>query len=106
MTTSTIPVVTNYTSAEHTQTVADLFGTAGTALAITSVTDYVRLWNTRSLQVNNRRRPYVEMEGWPSLIGGVYLPSTSAPVGRTAAGLPRRPSSVAQPTAHSGRPHP
>ena len=46
------------------------------------------LWNTRSLQVNNRRRPYVEMEGWPSLIGGVYLPSTSAPVGRTAAGLP------------------
>ena len=46
------------------------------------------LWSTRSLQVNGRQRSYVELEGWPALIGGAYLPSTAAPVGRTQAGLP------------------
>lgn len=46
------------------------------------------LWSDRVIEVNGRPRSYIEMEGWPALIGGVYLPSTSAPVGRTEAGLP------------------
>ncbi|HQY14340.1 MAG TPA: amidase family protein [Ilumatobacteraceae bacterium] len=45
-------------------------------------------WNTREIFVNGRQRSYVELEGWPALIGAAYLPSTSAPVGRTRAGLP------------------
>lgn len=45
-------------------------------------------WSDRVIQVNSRDRRYLELEGWPALIGGVYLPSTSAPVGFTAAGLP------------------
>ncbi len=46
------------------------------------------LWSDRVIEVNGRQRSYTEMEGWPALIGGVYLPSTAAPVGRTDAGLP------------------
>jgi amidase len=51
------------------------------------------LWSDRVIEVNGRPRSYIEMEGWPALIGGVYLPSTSATVGRmaqgrTPAGLP------------------
>jgi amidase len=45
-------------------------------------------WDTRTLEVNGRVRPYLEMEGWPALVGAAYLPSTSVPVGRTPAGLP------------------
>ncbi len=45
-------------------------------------------WDTRSITVNERERRYLELEGWPALVGAAYLPSTSAPVGRTAAGLP------------------
>ena len=45
-------------------------------------------WDTRSITVNGRHRRYLELEGWPALVGAAYLPSTSAPVGRTAAGLP------------------
>ncbi|MGB8858813.1 MAG: amidase family protein [Ilumatobacteraceae bacterium] len=45
-------------------------------------------WRDRRLIVNGRDRSYVEIEGWPALVGGAYLPSTSTPVGRTAAGLP------------------
>ncbi len=45
-------------------------------------------WDTRVLQVNGRERRYLEMEGWPALVGAAYLPSTSVPVGRTATGLP------------------
>lgn len=45
-------------------------------------------WRSRIVVVNGRERSYIEMEGWPALIGSAYLPSTAAPVGRTAAGLP------------------
>ena len=46
------------------------------------------LWSNRRITINGRERDYVEIEGWPALIGSVYLPSTSVPVGRTAGGLP------------------
>jgi len=46
------------------------------------------LWSNRRITVNGRERSYVEIEGWPALIGSAYLPSTSVPVGRTVAGLP------------------
>ena len=46
------------------------------------------LWSNRRITVNGRDRDYVEIEGWPALIGSVYLPSTSVPIGRTPDGLP------------------
>ncbi len=46
------------------------------------------LWSNRRITINGRERDYVEIEGWPALIGSVYLPSTSVPIGRTAGGLP------------------
>lgn len=46
------------------------------------------LWSNRHIIVNGRERDYAEIEGWPALIGSVYLPSTSVPVGRTPGGLP------------------
>jgi amidase len=45
-------------------------------------------WATRDFVVNGVSVPYYSLEAWPALIGSAYLPSTSAPVGRTAAGLP------------------
>ncbi len=45
-------------------------------------------WATRDIVVNGATVPYSVLDAWPSLIGSVYLPSTSAPVGRTSAGLP------------------
>ena len=45
-------------------------------------------WRERRLTINGVDRSYIEMEGWPALVGGAYLPSTSTPVGRTLAGLP------------------
>jgi amidase len=45
-------------------------------------------WYDRTLTINGRIRPYLELEGWPALVGGAYLPSTATPVGRTVAGLP------------------
>lgn len=45
-------------------------------------------WRSRVVVVNGRERSYIEMEGWPALIGSAYLPSTAAPVGLTSAGLP------------------
>jgi len=45
-------------------------------------------WNTREIVVNGATVPYNVLDAWPALIGAVYLPSTSAPVGRTSAGLP------------------
>ena len=45
--------------------------------------------DARTLEVNGVKRPYYHaLIAWAALIGVVYLPSTSAPVGRTAAGLP------------------
>jgi amidase len=59
---------------------------------VTIVTAFLHLqeglWSDRQIVVNDRVRDYVEIEGWPALIGAAYLPSTSTPVGRTAAGLP------------------
>lgn len=45
-------------------------------------------WATREIVVNGASVPYIALEAWPALIGSAYLPSTSAPVGRTAGGLP------------------
>jgi amidase len=43
---------------------------------------------SRVISVNGRQRRYEELCTWPCLIGSAYLPSTAAPVGFTAAGLP------------------
>jgi amidase len=45
-------------------------------------------WATRTIVVNGIVLPYLTLEAWPALIGSAYLPSTSTPVGHTAAGLP------------------
>jgi amidase len=45
-------------------------------------------WRERRLTINGVDRSYIEVEGWPALVGGAYLPSTSTPVGRTPGGLP------------------
>jgi len=45
-------------------------------------------WATREVSINKAIVPYLTLEAWPALIGSVYLPSTSAPVGRTPGGLP------------------
>ena len=45
-------------------------------------------WADREVVINGAIVPYLSLEAWPALIGSAYLPSTSAPVGRTAAGLP------------------
>ncbi len=43
----------------------------------------------RTLMVNGVKKPYFDaLIPWAGLIGMVYLPSTCAPVGRTAGGLP------------------
>ena len=47
-------------------------------------------WATRRITVNGVDRSYIDLEGWPALIGSVYLPSTVVPVGLTASGLPDR----------------
>ncbi|MEP7201449.1 MAG: amidase family protein [Ilumatobacteraceae bacterium] len=45
-------------------------------------------WDTRDFVVNGVTVPYLVLDEWPAIIGSVYLPSTSAPVGRTSTGLP------------------
>ena len=45
-------------------------------------------WADREFVVNDKTVPYYSLEAWPALIGSAYLPSTSAPVGRTAADVP------------------
>jgi amidase len=45
-------------------------------------------WQSRQFPVDGVSVPYLSLEAWPALIGSAYLPSTSAPVGHTAAGLP------------------
>jgi len=52
------------------------------------VHDHSSNWATRRIGVDGVDRSYVEIEGWPALIGSVYLPSTVVPVGLTASGLP------------------
>ena len=42
----------------------------------------------RVIQVNGSARPYTDQLDWAGLIGMALLPSTVAPAGRTAAGLP------------------
>ena len=46
------------------------------------------VWSKRRMAINGRQRDYLEIEGWPALIGSAYLPSTAVPVGRTPDGLP------------------
>lgn len=43
---------------------------------------------TRRIHVGGLDLPYVLLGAWAALIGSVYLPSTSVPVGRTPGGLP------------------
>jgi amidase len=50
--------------------------------------DQVGTWATRQIVVDGVTAPYGALEAWPALIGSAYLPSTSTPVGLTAAGLP------------------
>ena len=45
-------------------------------------------WMDRKIVINGEHVPYFTLDAWPALIGSAYLPSTSAPVGRTAGGLP------------------
>jgi len=42
----------------------------------------------RKFAVNGRERPYTDFIVWPGLVGVCYLPSTVAPTGLTADGLP------------------
>jgi amidase len=42
----------------------------------------------RSMRGSGRRRRYVDQMMWSGLVGQAHLPATTAPVGRTAAGLP------------------
>ena len=44
--------------------------------------------SSRVMRVGGAEVPYFLLGAWASLIGSAYLPSTSTPVGRTAAGLP------------------
>ena len=44
--------------------------------------------SSRIMRVGGVDVPYFLLGAWASLIGAAYLPSTSTPVGRTAAGLP------------------
>ena len=43
---------------------------------------------TRSLRVDDKRRPYTDHLSWTALATTAYLPATSAPVGVTPEGLP------------------
>lgn len=45
-------------------------------------------WGDRVIRIGESERPYLELEAWPAIVGAAYLPSTSVPVGFTAAGLP------------------
>lgn len=42
----------------------------------------------RSVMVDGRERPYLDLLWWTVLVGGVYLPATVIPVGTAADGLP------------------
>lgn len=72
---------------------ADVFEHADVVLCpVTLVPAFPHLqdgdWTDRVIQVNGVERRYLELEGWPAVVGAAYLPSTVAPVGRTAEGLP------------------
>lgn len=42
----------------------------------------------RTIDVDERTRPYLDQMGWNIVVGAAGLPATAAPVGQTAAGLP------------------
>ena len=44
--------------------------------------------NTRTISVDGSTVPYMNQTFWAGLVGMSYLPSTVAPIGRTADGLP------------------
>jgi len=50
--------------------------------------DHSEPFLARTIQVNGQTRSYADLLGWAGLIGMALLPSTVAPVGRTAGGLP------------------
>ena len=43
---------------------------------------------TRTLAIDGKTRPYTDFIRWTPLIGGVHLPATVPPLGRTRDGLP------------------
>jgi amidase len=45
-------------------------------------------WHERTMSINGLSRRYVELEGWPAIVGAAYLPSSAVPVGFTGGGLP------------------
>lgn len=47
-----------------------------------------RPFPARTVRVNGRERPYLELVVWPGLVTLAWLPSTVIPVGLTAGGLP------------------
>jgi amidase len=46
------------------------------------------LWSDRTLTINGQERRYLELEGWPAIVGAAYLPSSAVPVGAMPDGLP------------------
>jgi amidase len=47
-----------------------------------------REFTQRTITVNGQETPYMQLAFWAGLTGGVYLPSTVAPVGLSRSGLP------------------
>ena len=57
-------------------------------LPVVAIPHDEREFTKRTIAVNGRERPYVELVFWAGLTGGVYLPATVAPVGLSRSGLP------------------
>jgi amidase len=50
--------------------------------------DHSEPFLARAIQVNGQTRSYADLLGWAGIIGMALLPSTVAPIGCTASGLP------------------
>ena len=50
--------------------------------------DHTGTQGTRTIAVNGKQRPYLDLLGWIALATSTYLPATVVPVGRGASGLP------------------
>ena len=71
----------------------DLFGSYDVLLAPVTPTaailhDQSLPIDRRTLTVNGRPRPYLDVVGWAGVVGMAWLPATVAPAGRTPEGLP------------------
>src|SRR5579862_2336266 len=71
----------------------DVFGNYGVVLTPVTPTaaiphDQSLPIDRRTLTVNGRPRPYLDVVGWAGVVGMAWLPATVAPAGRTPAGLP------------------